>query len=390
METKITRGLGILLCLALGLGLIGSYYLGYLTSDRESKNKIVVIGIDAATWDIIIPMVERGEMPNFANLMEEGAYGNLTSMYPILSPRIWTSIATGKVPEKHGILGFVINESSEEREFYTSNMRKTKAIWNILSENNRSVGIVAWLVEYPPEEVNGFVITDRVTNPHVKDSTYPRELSREARPVIDVHLDEITKKNIANESRSDEFFTLLGLHFKEQYDPDFFAVYMRQTDGMGHRYWDRNISGVEDHYRVVDGLVGKLTEDIDEDTTVIIISDHGFGSINSSLEGLNRTLSSHRINGIILMAGPNIKRGRIENASVLDMTPTFLYLMDLPVALDMDGRILTNAIKRKYLNSNPIKIIDSYDEGWVGNATPAKSAADRELLEKLKALGYVK
>lgn len=374
------KNLGILLLLTVALISGCAYYNDRLTG---KSNKVVLIGIDGATWDIILPMVENGELPNFASLMDKGAYGNLTSLYPIFSPRVWTSIATGKTPDKHGILGFMVDD---EKRFYNSDMRKTKAIWNILSDNNHSVGIVAWLMEYPPERVNGFVITDRIINPHVKDAVYPGEISDEVRQIVDAQVKRLEK--VTGETRTDEFLTILALHFREKYDPDFLAVYLRQIDTIGHEHWDGNVSIVKEHYKLVDGLIGNLTH-VDKGATIVIVSDHGFGSSNPSLEGLNRTLSFHRINGIIVMSGPDIKRGEIENASVLDVTPTLLYLMGLPVGSDMDGKILVNAVKKKYLDSTPIKTIDSYDAGWSANATPVKSAADEELLGRLKGLGYV-
>src|SRR5438045_8954030 len=99
-------------------------------------NRLLLIGWDAADWKVIQPLLDRGEMPNLARLIAQGVHGNLATIYPILSPMLWTSIATGKRPYKHGILGFAepLPDGSGGRPI-TLVSRKTKALWNILNQN---------------------------------------------------------------------------------------------------------------------------------------------------------------------------------------------------------------------------------------------------------------
>ena len=123
-----------------------------LATAQKNKNKVCVIGIDGATWHVIMPLVNEGKMPNMAKLMNQGVYGNLKSMEPSISPVIWTTIATGKEPAQHGIEGFIVKmPDGYERVPITSDMRKVKAIWNILSDYEKKVGVISWWVTRPQE-----------------------------------------------------------------------------------------------------------------------------------------------------------------------------------------------------------------------------------------------
>src|SRR5881392_4296433 len=93
--------------------------------------KVLLIGWDAADWRVIMPLIDAGKMPNLARLIEEGICGNVATLQPVLSPILWTSIATGKRAYKHGIHGFSepLPDGSAVRPV-TILSRNTKAIWN--------------------------------------------------------------------------------------------------------------------------------------------------------------------------------------------------------------------------------------------------------------------
>jgi hypothetical protein len=114
--------------------------------------------MDPETVDLLMA---EGKMPNFATLRTEGAYGRLMSSKPMLSPIIWTTIATGKPPEQHRIGHFVaVNEQTGEQLPVTSQMRKVKALWNILTEAGRRVDVVGWWATWPAERVQGALVSD--------------------------------------------------------------------------------------------------------------------------------------------------------------------------------------------------------------------------------------
>ena len=123
-----------------------------------------MIGIDGATWDIINPMIENGQLPNFEKIKKSGTWAKLRSLDPPLTPIIWTSIASGKNKEKHGIYDF----------FGTSCDVKTKRIWDILENRGFSIGLHEYPVTWPPRKINGFIIPDNFAR---DTKTYPEELA---------------------------------------------------------------------------------------------------------------------------------------------------------------------------------------------------------------------
>jgi len=123
--------------------------------------RLLLVGWDAADWQIIDPLMARGEMPHLAGLIANGVRGNLATIYPPLSPMLWTTIATGKRPPEHGILGFT--EPSEDGLFVhpISNLgRKTKALWNILNQNGKRSIVVGWWPSHPAEPIRGAMVSE--------------------------------------------------------------------------------------------------------------------------------------------------------------------------------------------------------------------------------------
>lgn len=137
--------------------------------------KLLMIGIDAADWDIINPLIIEGKMPNLASLVESGVSATPKTLNPTISPAIWTTLATGKLPNKHGILNFLSTAKDYEYRFIGSDSRKSKAIWNILSDAGEKVGLFGYWATWPPEKINGYVVSDLAAiNP--EENIYPDSL----------------------------------------------------------------------------------------------------------------------------------------------------------------------------------------------------------------------
>src|SRR4030042_4385845 len=118
--------------------------------------KILIIGIDGASFSLIVPWVDAGKLSNFARLMENGAWGNLNSTIPPLTSPAWTSFMTGKNPGKHGLFHFISPKQGSYEFFYTNaSTRNSKTIWRILSDDGRQVGVVNVPMTFPPEEIAG-------------------------------------------------------------------------------------------------------------------------------------------------------------------------------------------------------------------------------------------
>jgi len=123
---------------------------------------LLLFGLDGADWRVMDPLLAAGRLPNFARLIESGARAPLQTFEPTLSPLIWTTIATGFAPRRHGITGFTAKDpESGEDLLVTGNMRRVPALWNILSAAGHRVGVTGWWATYPAERVEGFVVSDQ-------------------------------------------------------------------------------------------------------------------------------------------------------------------------------------------------------------------------------------
>ena len=136
-----------------------------------NKNKLLLIGWDAADWDIIWPLIAQGKMPALASMIKRGVHGNISTMTPPYSPMLWTSVATGKTPDKHGILGFIeVTQDGQSVRPVTTLSRKTRALWNIFHNQGLKSNWVGWWPSFPVEPINGCIVSDRFQKTHM----YPR------------------------------------------------------------------------------------------------------------------------------------------------------------------------------------------------------------------------
>ncbi|HEV2444549.1 MAG TPA: alkaline phosphatase family protein, partial [Candidatus Sulfopaludibacter sp.] len=126
------------------------------------SRKVLLVGWDAADWKIIHPLMAAGKMPNVERLVNSGATGQIATLHPPLSPMLWTSICTGKRPYQHGIHGFVepAPDGSGVRPV-TNLSRKSKALWNILTQNGLRSTVIGWWPSHPAEPIAGVMVSDR-------------------------------------------------------------------------------------------------------------------------------------------------------------------------------------------------------------------------------------
>ena len=267
--------------------------------------KIVVIGIDSATFDIIEPLVNQGKLPVFARFMKEGVWGRLRSTIPPVTPPAWTSFMTGKNPGKHGVFDFYgYTTGGYERPVINSEFNKAKTLWRILSENSQKVGIINVPLTYPPEQVNGFLIPGMQYAFNVdKGFTYPKDLLSEIegkfgkyevifgdeRSLYTNELDHFISKWKEITARRQEII----LYLLDKYETDFFMAVFYSIDPIQHHFWkfyDRNHPQYDEElakkykdvipefYQLIDANIGQILDKVDKNTAVFIISDHGAGS----------------------------------------------------------------------------------------------------------------
>jgi predicted AlkP superfamily phosphohydrolase/phosphomutase len=504
--------------------------------------RLLIIGLDGATWTVIEPLLEEGRLPNLAHLIESGTRCISTATEPALSPIVWTSLASGKLPEKHGVTHF----------FDTANHLRCKRLWDILERWDRPIGIFAWPVTWPPRSAHGFIVPSLFAR---ANDTFPPELRfikdiedglgkgwgerlrlltalmrHGLRPVTVARIISYAAgQKLGMYDELDHFatprFLKLDIHLDiyefliQTYRPYFTTFYLNQTDAFSHRFWryyephhfsdvteaevERYSDMIPRTYEMADRAVGRLMKLVDEDTLIVIVSDHGFRAADTTTEGgkfcgrvlgnellemldltgqasyvnhrdwiimklsretnkrraeildllgefrvreldapllhvtedhtgeivikiYNRThlyrddvdlnllhvdclgktrpfldlvrpdydrraSGVHHPDGIAIFCGPGVRPGgRVAQASVLDVTPTVLALLGMPVGRDMDGRVLTEAITPEFLAATPLTYTDTYDTDLeFDDEFEDDERVPEELMSRLRALGYI-
>lgn len=346
-----------------------------------AEKKVLLIGWDAADWEMIDPLLQRGQMPALAQLIGRGVRGNLATIQPVLSPMLWTSIATGKRADKHGICGFTepLPDASGIGPS-RSTSRKCKAIWNILTQNGLKSNVVGWFATNPPEPINGVMVTDQSlvsAQANFAPTIHPAELADSLAELrvspeslmaddllpfiprlaeIDLKQDDRPVKlarrlakaasiqNIATSLIQTEPWNFMGVYFDaiDQFGHEFMPFHPPQMPGIADRDFELYQHVMAGCYRFHDMMLHALLQYVDSHTTVILVSDHGYESGHRRLspeEGKHNPEGCHRPFGIACLQGPAIKENqRLYGATILDVTPTVLALLGLPIGGDMDGR----------------------------------------------------
>ena len=410
------------------------------TVTTPSKKKFILLGWDAADWKVINPLIEKGLMPNLEKLINESVIGNHATLDPPYSPMLWTSIATGKRPYKHGVLGFhePWDKGSGTRPVMSIS-RKCKALWNMLTQKDYKTHVLGWWPSHPAEPINGVAISDFFAKPtgqlyeawtpppssvHPKEMedhfawlrVHPTELTSN---ILELFVPEFDKVNQQKDQRlaaiARETAMAASLHaaftnILRTQEWDFAALYLATIDHYCHGFMKYN-PPKGDHipqadydiykdvvtagYRFHDMMLGRILDFVDDDTYLMIVSDHGFQPDHLRPRNIPKEPAGpayeHSPYGIFLLRGPNIKKDElVYGASLLDVTPTILACLDLPVGEDMDGKVLTQVFD----NEPVIQTIDSWEnvEGYAGMLSADAGEDEGEnarMLEQLVELGYI-
>lgn len=330
-------------------------------SAPASKAPLLVVGLDGAEWDVVLPMLADGELPTLAGLMKRGTYGLLDTLEPTLSPAIWTTIATGKTPAEHGITDFVRHKSDGTLELLTNSDRKVKALWNIASDYDKRVCVIGWWMTWPVEPIHGVMVAQTNTlSPEASGQriwkgtlvadmpaqVFPPDrqqellsvldevrhemehLSRDifgrfTRPLGDLDYRRLRKTEWA--LRADAIYRRVGLKLlaaRPAYDLT--LIYFGGPDVVGHRFWrfmrpegypeppstDETINFarmIPDYYKYMDRVLGELLAAAPDGTRVIVLSDHGMHAVYNK----DPRFSAHHRDappGLFIAAGPGFRR----------------------------------------------------------------------------------
>lgn len=433
--------------------------------------KVLIVGIDGATFDVANPMLRDGRLPALAGLIERGSRARLVSEEPLKSPAIWTTIATGRPRREHGIRDFMSNArgTPDEPALTASIDRKSLALWDIAGHFGLSSDVIGWWVTWPAEPILGRMVSDRVAHsrwaswvesdedtllthpPELYDAVRdlivdpleppmdelaalaeftPAELEalRTAESPIPYHGPSVLKFGYCEQRTYEEIaFRLLA-----EQQPELACVFLISIDPVSHTFWhyfepdafpseaEGGVSAEDARrlgplipatYEHADASLARLLELVDEDTVVIVVSDHGFAasgelpeqtrSANLEAVGIEREAELerpvnvgmtgvHRLRGIFVAAGGPIVAGAelSEQPSIRDLAPTVLALQGLPVPEDLTGRVLTEIIDPAFLAAHPVRRIPTY-EGLVMRSAVDPTEGDDEVRRSyLRALGY--
>ena len=399
LKTLLTnhRRARVAVALATCLLFVSSVPAGCKSGRKDDRNPVVVIGVDGLEWRLVLELIRKGEMPNLAGLMSRGVYGRITTLHPSMSPAIWTSVATGVTPKQHGIRGFVRSKN----RLFTNRDRRTKALWNIATENGLSAHVVGWWMTYPVEPIRGIMVAQANTTlsrdleddairkgqlvQGLAHQVHPPELSEPMLAIaadVEKRFDEIVPgiiTKIPPESepsvaplwkqslwaiRADAIYERVALDaLRREPNPDLALWYFGGTDVLGHRFWRwtypedykyppsrESIAAygeiLRDYYRYSDRLLGTLIDKAPDDANVIVMSDHGMVAGNrkrrfEDAEKPPRSGSHGKSEALLVAAGPDIAKAKtnIEPKNVVEEDlETFGAIFDVaPTVLALLG-----------------------------------------------------
>jgi predicted AlkP superfamily phosphohydrolase/phosphomutase len=389
--------------------------------------RLLVIGLDGATWTVIDPLLEDGRLPNLARLIDSGTRCVSSAFEPVLSPIMWTSLASGKRPEKHGVTHFLD----------TARSVRCKRLWDILERPDRPIGIFAWPITWPPRPAYGFMVPSLFAR---KNDTFPPELrfikdiegglsvgwkerfrlvgtamrhglrfstvARMARYVIGQRLGRFGALDRFAQQRLLKLDIHLDIYesLVREYRPYFTSFYLNQTDAFPHRFWryyephlfprvaqadiDEQGGMIPYVYERADRAVGRLLGLVAKDTLIVVISDHGFEASASTLQGKlfrGRVLGSQLLDTVgiaqqakyvnyrhwtILRLSKEAERRRHEILDLLGrLHVTELDAPLLDVREDATGEIAVQVHNRKYLYRDDVDP-DALSVEYLGESIP--------------------
>jgi len=332
---------------------------------HPSPSKVVIIGLDGGTFDLIEPWVGEGLLPTFRRLMTQGAWGRLRSTMPPITAPAWSSFATGKNPGKHGLIDFVFRHpDSYDVLPVNASMRQGQSLWALLSEMGSSVIVANVPVTYPPEPVNGCLISGLLTPSEQSDFTYPPELADELRAEdYCIHSPQSYAKGdmdcfLRAIYETTELQLRVVRRLMRERPWDFLMYVFRGTDRLQHGLWhfmdpahplhgapgtDRYSNAILAYYQYIDRQLADLLSQLDSQTVLILMSDHGAGPFHKYIHMNNWLLDWELLR---LQRGPTTKLKHAMFA--LGMTPLNAYNVLLNLGLGgLKGRVTKGKGQKK-------------------------------------------
>ncbi|MBN1955569.1 MAG: alkaline phosphatase family protein [Anaerolineae bacterium] len=265
-------------------------------------NRVFALGLDGATFDLIRPWAAEGRLPTLARLMEEGCWGTLRSVIPPLTMPAWASFLTGLSPGRHGLYSFLRREEdSYNFTPFNASYLRAPGLGELLSRRQCRVALVNMPATYPTQPVNGIVVTGLETPGRHSRFTYPEDLGRTLIERFDYEIERSEKYEAGREEafiaaveRVEQKRLQAALWLLKEFDWDLFSIVFRGTDVIAHAFWrfmdpdhpahePEKAAAYGDtilrHYQWMDGAIAAVMAGLDSDTTLMLMSDHGFGGL---------------------------------------------------------------------------------------------------------------
>ncbi len=391
---------------------LASRPLGAGARAAHAGPRVVMLLLDGASLDYILPRVAEGRLPNFARLLESGASLDLATIRPTQPDPVWAAVATGMYPYKNGVrsavsyyargdsrpidllpdhcfshalvhLGIVREEPGSAAQW------RARPFWSILSDAGISVGIVRWPLTYPAQAVQGFVVSDRFHEllgsmfEFDERVAYPPDALPVARAAFTDDGEPPATAPPKSEDR-DRFYSKAMHDLRAQSDVQVVALRYQSLDTAGHLYYryaqPRSIGDVPEEerrrhtqalasaYAYIDGEIGGALDSIAPGDLLMVVSGFGMQRLNQAKQTVGRLLGDPDVSGtherapdgFLLAFGGAVATGRHLRGSIVDVAPTLLYFLGLPVGRDMDGYARADLFTRAFTAERPIAFIPSY------------------------------
>jgi hypothetical protein len=374
--------------------------------------RVTMILLDGASLDYIAPAAAGGRVPNFGRLLEAGAVMHLATLRPTQPAPVWTAVATGKLPYKTTVYSaarYLVPGSSQRLDLLpdlcfaqslfrfgllseenpTADVVRARPIWELLSHFGITTGVIDWPVTYPAHDVNGYLVSDEFFR---RDDTALLAASRDDPPLVfPPELQEasrLARLHAAAETpyAGDASVEQIARDLSAASPARFTAVRYPGLDNAGHYYlryaMPRAFGDVSDqerarfgrvleqYYTYVDGIVGRAMAAMAPGDLLLVVSGFGMEPLSFGKRVLERLAGDSQLSGTheaapdgFLMAyGRDVAKASLPRASVVDVAPTVLYFLGLPIARDMDGFARTDIFAPAFTERRPITFIPYYDE----------------------------
>lgn len=395
---------------------------------RGIAGRVAIFAIDGADWELISELSNDGRIPNLRALALGGTTASLQTIQPTVSPLVWTTMATGLPGDRHGVIDFMDGRTKRPVD---SRTRRVPAVWDIAEAFGRQAVTVNWWTDWPARPDSAVTFDTPVTLQ--RGTIYPSELSQrtsqlevasqtvgspQVRRFLNITDEEFNDavasggpahpinvfRDILAKTWSDH---RVALNLYQQQDPLLLMVNYEGTDAVNHlfspyhppyregmsqtefrKYWP----AVANYYSEVDRLIGDWMKVLSEDTTVIVVSAHGFrwGKTRPRVQPVGRAaLADHRNPGVFIAYGNHIAPSRANHTiSLYDIVPSVLSIMGLPESTEMPGQHASWMFK-DLAPVTSVRVI-SYDEFFPAHTLAGGGAVDaQQYTQKLQAIGHL-